>query len=127
MVIKFSLTIPTSESSEIDSTNIVTPTVTEGPRNRKGCETLFFFCFCFLTQVVIFCFQKLATFCCNFCTPVKSQKTDELKQSGYLKKMSYGFIVWPLLKLTPVIWSNPLVIAHLETVENGRYVDLAYC
>ena len=32
----FFLTIPTSDSSEMDSTNIVTPTVTAVPRNEKN-------------------------------------------------------------------------------------------
>ena len=32
------LTMPTSESSEIDKTNIVTPTVTAWPKKTVGCE-----------------------------------------------------------------------------------------
>ena len=27
-------------------------------------------------------------------------------------------------KLTPIVWSNPLVIPHLKTIENRRYVHL---
>ena len=78
IVIKFSLTIPTSESSEIDSTNIVTPTVTEGPRNRKGGETGSSLWFSASTHKVDFSASKSWTYvCCNFYTPVKSQKIDE--------------------------------------------------
>ena len=29
-------------------------------------------------------------------------------------------------KLTPIVWSNPLVIPHLKTIENRRYVHLRY-
>ena len=29
-------------------------------------------------------------------------------------------------KLTPIVWSNPLVITHLKTIENCRYVDLKH-
>jgi hypothetical protein len=37
------LTIPTSDSSEIDRTNIVTPTVTAVPRNETTCQFLLHF------------------------------------------------------------------------------------
>ena len=37
----------------------------------------------------------------------------------YIVREMYG-------KLTPIVWSNPLVITHLKTIENCRYVDLKH-
>ena len=31
---------------------------------------------------------------------------------------------WSNVRLTPIVWPDPFVIAHLERVEEGRYVDV---
>ena len=159
----------------MDSTNIVTPTVTAVPRNEKtmhgedfssltgsSFDRQFLLFFRFLSKLSfqrqpdsfqresdqkgcpensrghIVCvgnnFTVAKIVCCfnnNGCFYSGFVQTMELYfwQVPCLCPAEHGMEIYPtemFWKLTPIVWSNSLVIAHLKTIENRRYVHLWY-
>ena len=75
-------------------------------------------CFTFAKNCVAFYngwyYEKLLFWICPNCGPL-------------FLRIWVPYLIWAMCwKLTPIVWSHSLVITHLKTIENRRYVHLWY-
>ena len=92
---------------------------------RDGGKTQRPYCLCwklfFSTAKIVSCFNMVGMIAFNL--ELSELWTFISDKSHVCAELSIGEIYW---KLTPVVWSNPLVIPHLKTIENRRYVHLRW-
>lgn len=85
------LTMPTSESSEIDKTNIVTPTVTAWPKKTVGCEKSLTISLKMMSRI-------------HFCYNISQLQVVQPKIHYFYFKMNFSCEIWYYKKVGKIDW-----------------------